>query len=359
MKFFARKAFIGLAALLAAEAAARLLIPMDFLAYRDSDDPALAFELRPGSSGIKNGVPVEINEQGLRDEVVPAAKPRDERRVVVVGGHETFGIGVEAKDTFVRELAEGLIEPGHGRARTVNLSMYSYHFGQKVELACQRLPGMAPELVVLQITEGDGGSPTPPLFRLPHLKNWIREHSVLVRWASELVYLGPRRERPAPAIEVAQAPAPAARVEVKAASARPGEAAPARAADARRAVKIEPAPPSKEFEEARAQLRRFKECVDAAGARPVVMLLPDITAPPSKSPSELRRGLESAAKELGMPLLDARPALEALPPEERAVFPRERFLSPAAQRALADELRRRLRPLLKKRRVPAPERPSV
>ncbi|MFI5349975.1 MAG: hypothetical protein ACHQ2Z_10560 [Elusimicrobiota bacterium] len=315
MRFLTRMTVIGLAAALAAEGAARLLIPMDALVYRDSEDPKLAFELSPGARGMKNGVPVEISEQGLRDEAVPAAKAPGERRVVVVGGHEAFGVGVEAKDTFVRELADGLIDPKEGRARTINLSMYSYHLGQKVELACQRLASMAPELVVLQVSERDGGRPYPPSFNRPRLKNWIREHSVLARWASEKYYLRPRRTTP-------------------------GE--------------------NSDFADARAHLRRFKECADAAGARAVVMLLPDITVPAYSSPSEMRRGVEAGAKELGLPLVDAAPALEALRPEDRAVFPHERFLAPAAHRALADELRRRLKPLLKKRPAPAAaRRPSV
>ena len=313
MKSLARIAALGLAALLAAELGARLLIPMDALVYRDSDDPALAFELRPGSRGVKNGVSVEINEQGLRDEIVPAAKAPGERRVVVVGGHETFGIGVEAKDTFVRELAEGLVAPGDGRARTVNLSMYSYHLGQKVELACRKLPGMAAELVVLQVSEDDAGSPKAPLLHSTHLKNWVREHSVLARWASEKFYL---------------------RHEHKSAS------------------------HDDDFTETRAQLRRFKECIDATGARAVVMMLPDLSEP-TTSPSDLRRAIATDAKELGLQMVDVGSELEAIPPKDRLVFPGKPFLSPAAHRVLADALRRRLKPLLKKRRAPAPPRPSV
>jgi hypothetical protein len=315
MKLVARVVALSLAVLLAAELGARLFLSMDALVYRDSDDPTLAFELRPGAHGIKNGVPVEISEQGLRDEIVPSEKAPGERRVVVVGGHETFGIGVEAKDTFVRELAEGLVVPREGRARTVNLSMYSYRLGQKVELACRKLPGLAPDLVVLQVSEGDGSDLPPPLVRSPRLKNWIREHSVLVRWASEKLYL----------------------------SKRPAAAS------------------SSSSSQTRVQLRRFKECVDAMGARAVVMVLPNLAAPRANSPSALRLELQAGAKELGLQWVDIDAELEALPPQDRLVFPGQPFLSPKAHRVLADALRRRLKPLLKKRRVPAPapSRPSV
>jgi hypothetical protein len=307
MRLLARAAAAALVIAFGAEIAARRFLALDALVYRDSDDPKLAYELRPDSSGMKNGVPVQINAQGLRDEPVPAAKAPGERRVLVVGGHETFGVAVEAKDTFVRELADGLVDPREGRARTINLSMYSYHLGQKVELACQRLPVLAPELAVLQISESDGGRPYPPLLNRPRLKNWIREHSVLARWIGERRYL---HDRPF-------------------------------------------VPPADDLEKAEEQVKRFKGCADAAGAQAVVLLMPDIGVPRTSTPSDIRRGVESAAKELSIPLIDAGAALGAVPPAERAAIPNNHFLSPAAHRAVADEVRRRLRPLLKKKH-PAP-----
>ena len=135
----------------AGELALRVFFPMDALVYEDSENPLLSFQLRPGSSGSKNGVDVVVNAQGLRDDPVPSPRPPDERRVVVVGGHETFGVGVPAERTYVRELSSGIIERGEGRMRTINLSMYSYRLSQKVELACRRLQELDPELVVLQV----------------------------------------------------------------------------------------------------------------------------------------------------------------------------------------------------------------
>jgi hypothetical protein len=289
--------------LVAAELAVRVLHPMDALVYQDSEDPLLSTELRPGASGLKNGVEVAISAQGLRDEPVESPRPKDERRVVVVGGHETFGVGVPVESTYVRELADGLVERADGRARTINLSMYSYGLAQKVEVACRRLRELEPEVAVLQVSEGDGGSPHPSLLRFARLKNWIRERSSLVRWAAEAHYLRPRP----------------------------------------------PGPPAAEDEEAeRRALLRFKDCADAAGARAALVFLPDVSRP-AAAPSALRRATESVSKEKGLPFLDGAPALEALPPAERTVFPGTRFLSPAAHRALSDALRARLKPLLKPR----------
>ena len=305
------------AAFLAAELAFRAVVPMDALVYEDSGNPQLAFQLRPGASGTKNGVEVAVNAQGLRDEPVSSPRPAGERRVVVVGGQETFGVGVPAERTFVRELADGLIDPREGRARTINLSMYSYRLSQKVELACLRLQGLEPELAVLQVTEGDISSPPRPLLRFPRLKNWIRGHSALIRWASERYYLRKR-------------------------SATAGIAG-----------------PSEDFEKTREALRRFKACADAAGAKSALMLLPDVSKPEETAPTELRRGVESVAKEDGLPFVDGAAALEAVRSAERKLYLTDPFLSPEAHRVLADALRKRLKPLLKRRPAAPPRRPSV
>jgi hypothetical protein len=297
----------------AAELGVRVFHPLDALVYRDSENPALAFELKPGASGLKNGVSVSINADGLRDESVASPRPENERRVVVVGGHETFGVGVEADQTFVRELADRLADGSQGRVRTVNVSMYSYQLSQKVELACQKLRGLEPELAVLQMSAGESGRTKPALLDFPSFKNWIRERSMLIRWASESLYL----RKPA--------------------------RGPSRPLDA---------------EGVRKDLARFKECADAAGAKAAILLLPDVSA--HAPASEYAQLVESAAKADGMPFLDGSSALSAVPAESRQAFPDTPFLSPASQRAVSEAVGRWLKPLLRRRPVkPFPRRPSA
>jgi hypothetical protein len=312
------RVLLGLVLLLAgAEAAVRLLVPMDALLYQDSGDPGLRVELRPGARGIKLGAPVQISAQGLRDDPVPADKPAGEARVVVVGGHEAFGLGVERGQGFVAALPHGLDKGRPGPVRSVNLSMYSYGLSQKVELACRRAAEFHPDVVVLQASEGDAIAPPPPAVDAPALKNLARESSALARWAMEARYR-------------------------------------------RRAAAVAPPPPSAADDEARAagaQLARFKECLAASGAKLVVALVPGVNDPAGPS-SGLRRGLESEAKTLGIPFVDAGPALRRVPADKRALLPGQPFLSPAAQDALAVELRKRVAPLLPKARK-TPRRPSV
>lgn len=324
-RIFAAIALLGAGAFALAEVATRLLAPMDALVYQDSADPRLGFELRPGARGMKAGVPVEINAQGLRDEPISAEKPPEERRVVVVGGHETFGLGVSSEDTFVRRLAADLVPAGAGRARTINLSMYSYSLSQKLELACTKVAALKPDVVVLQTAENDLKDLPPPAVTAPRLKNWAREHSAAARWAAEKRYLS--QTTPAPE----QAP-----------------------------VKPDPETAAANFEKTREELQRFKDCVTAAGAAAAVLFVPSTTDTGTSAPSDLHGRLESGAKSLGMPFMDAGPALRRVPAAERLLHPDVPFLSPAAHKSVADELRKRLKPLLEKRRRPAPTpRPSV
>jgi hypothetical protein len=312
-----RAAAVVVAVLLAAgELGARVLAPMDALLYQDSADPRLGFELKPGARGEKLGAEVEISAQGLRDDEIPADKPAGESRVVVVGGHEAFGLGVARGDGFVARLPRGLGAPG--RARAVNLSMYSYALGQKVELACRRAAEFKPDVVVLQASEGDAIEPPAARFDAPDLKNFARAHSALARWLMEKRYH-------------ARAFAAAAPV---------------------------PTPADDGSAQAEAEVQRLHDCLAATGSKLVVTLVPGVDDPAAGPKSGLRRGLESGAKKIGATFVDAGPALRRVPAGARALSPGQPFLSPAAQDALAVELGKRLAPLLP-RPPKTPRRPSV
>ncbi|MEK7389281.1 MAG: hypothetical protein AAB036_06260 [Elusimicrobiota bacterium] len=312
------KACVGVLLVLgAAEMAARRWLPQDALTYRDSDNPRLGVELLPGASGMKAGAAVSINADGLRQDPLPTPKPEHERRVVVAGGQETFGLGVDESKTFVRVAESGL--EALGRVRTVNLSMYSYNLAQKVELVCEKLPRIQPEVVVLQASDHDSGGLPQGALNAPHLKNWLRGHSALARRAAEAHYLRPMH----------------------------GSALPTAAShDA-----------DKEATAAQEQLRRFQDCVKRLGAFGAVMMISDPAG--DGAVSGVARGLRTEAEKLGLPYIDAGPAIRRLPQAERTLGPASRFLSPAAHRATAHELHRILKPLLHRRKaMTPPTRPS-
>lgn len=313
-RWIAIAVFISLAV---AEAAVRMFVPMDALLYQDSADPALGFELRPGAKGKKLGADVEISRQGLRDDVVADQKEPGEARVVVIGGHEAFGLGVPRAEGFVAELPARL--GSQGRVRSVNMSMYSYGLSQKVELACRRAAEFHPDVVVLQASEGDAVDLPPPSIRAPGLKNFLRETSALARWIMERRY----RERAAAVLPPQ------------------GHTGDGKA------------------EAARADLARLRDCLAATGAKLAVVFVPGIDEFSTSAPSSLRRGVEAGAQDAGALFIDAGPALRRVPAGQRALRAGQPFLSPEAQKALSVDLGRRLAPLLPRQSKSVPRRPAV
>jgi lysophospholipase L1-like esterase len=199
---FGKFVLAGLAAVLlaglAVEGAFRVFVPMDVLVYRDSLNPALRFELKPNSRGIKNNVLVEINDQGIRDRHVPDNKEPGEFRILTVGDHSTFGVGVPLEDSYVKKLTDFIKAPSYLRPTTINLSMYHYALHQKLELLRLRGPAFQPDFVVLQMTGADNKAIPPSKYPWPKLKNFLRDKSRFARWVMENAYWKRPEPRPDP-----------------------------------------------------------------------------------------------------------------------------------------------------------------
>lgn len=315
----------------AAELGVRLFVPMDALVYRDSADPLLRFELRPGARGVKDGVQVSINSAGLRGPEL-APKPQGTLRAAVVGGHEGFGLGVELADAMAGRLAPLLAKDRRAPAETVNLSMYSWTLGQKVRQACARLAELDADLVVLQLSDEDTRELPTAAVKAPALKNALRERSAAVRLLAERRYWK-RAEAEREQLQAEPAPAP------------------------------DPAAGEREAALAAEQLAAFKRCLEEAGAEGAVLHVPNLAVPAGNESPEtaaFRRALEKAGRGLGLGFRDAGPALRKLPAGAALKRPGEPVLSPEGQRVLSEEARLLLRPIKPKPRPKAkPGRPSV
>lgn len=339
MRNKARTILLGSLAVVAAlcalaERSARRL-PMDALVYQDSADPHLRFELRPGSSGLKDGARVEINSVGQRGPE-PAPKAPGAARVAFIGGHETFGLGVELADLYVGVAAAGAAKDIKGPVETVNLSMYSYTLGQKVRLACARLSGLQADAAVLQLSDDDFRELPPPGVNAPALKNMLRGNSAAFRAVAERRYW----RRAAAAREAAENPRPA-----PAAAPSPAPDVPVGQAQARLVEE---------------QLAAFKRCLDEAGARGGIVLVPNLSLPVAKQTPEtaaFRAALRERSRALGLEFEDAGPALRRLPPADALKRPKEPVLAPAGHRALGESVRALLKRL--KLRAQPPLRPSA
>jgi lysophospholipase L1-like esterase len=148
------------AGLLAGELATRglspqsvLTIPSDLYVLESSD----SYGLRPGFQGIVTNRTefshrVSINSVGLRG---PELDWTDRaRRILALGDSFAFGLGVEAEETFVHQLAERL-RAGGIRATALNAGVPGYGIPDSVARFSRLGAQLKPDLVILAVYVGN------------------------------------------------------------------------------------------------------------------------------------------------------------------------------------------------------------
>lgn len=144
---------------------------------RPSDNPALRYEMVPGSQGIAYGTEVTINSHGMRDREYSLEKPPDKYRVAVFGDSETFGIFLEIDEVYTEVLESRLAEAGH-RIEVLNFGVGGYDTVQEVALLESRGVAFDPDLVVLGYCMNDVGVASG---NLKHIQNRERYGSLIYR----------------------------------------------------------------------------------------------------------------------------------------------------------------------------------
>lgn len=141
----------------------RLLIPSlffqgaDVAVHRISADPALHYELAPGTScDCSIGGPsyrVTIDEHGARHPTHPLAKAAGVYRILCVGGSTVYGGAVDDGQTIPAALERQLNSATKTTRRyeAWNLGTSAYMLRQAAHLAHTRLEDVRPDLVVVQL----------------------------------------------------------------------------------------------------------------------------------------------------------------------------------------------------------------
>jgi lysophospholipase L1-like esterase len=114
---------------------------------RFSDDIYLGWELRPGQPGH--------NRFGMRGAETVMAKPQNVWRIAIVGDSVTYGLGVEADETFASLLESRLNETGIGPVEVLNFGVPGYSTFQEYVLLKNRVLRFDPDLVVVTFTPDD------------------------------------------------------------------------------------------------------------------------------------------------------------------------------------------------------------
>ncbi|MBW1785299.1 MAG: SGNH/GDSL hydrolase family protein [Deltaproteobacteria bacterium] len=124
--------------------------------------PVLGYELVPGARGYGHlGELYQINAHGFRDVELSIKKPASVRRIMVIGDSFTFGMGVELKDTYPKQLESILNDQGIV-SEVINCAVVGYNMWQYYEQLKNKVVDFGPDLVILGIYLNDLGRSTPP-----------------------------------------------------------------------------------------------------------------------------------------------------------------------------------------------------
>jgi len=119
------------------------------------------WELVPGSSGHGSlGECYHINSAGFRDTEHSLKKQAGVRRIMVIGDSFTFGMRVNLEDTYPKQL-ERMLHSAKIKSEVINCGVVGYNMWQHYEQLKRKVIPYKPDLVILGLFEDDLGSSIP------------------------------------------------------------------------------------------------------------------------------------------------------------------------------------------------------
>lgn len=117
-----------------------------------TSDPTTSFALRPGfAAHLPDGSNVVINEEGLRDDPLVSPKSRGTTRVLCLGDSFTFGLGVDADDSFPQVCERTLQEMGVLGIEVVNCGVPAWGTDESRRFLEAKGSSFEPDAVVLGV----------------------------------------------------------------------------------------------------------------------------------------------------------------------------------------------------------------
>lgn len=139
--------------LLLLEIMMRVLGMQDPVTYRT--DPAFGYEPRPNQSAKRLGVPIYINDLGLRDDEDGSALLESSTRILVIGNSVTYGGSrTHQRDLFTEVLERELRKRGRD-VKVLNGGVNGYSVSQMIARARTLVPSSQPTSLVLFLLRGD------------------------------------------------------------------------------------------------------------------------------------------------------------------------------------------------------------
>lgn len=132
------------------------VIPLSLKTHRPSANKKLGYELIPESASFEDNTWYRINKDGIRDEVYAQLKAKNTYRIAAVGDSCTFGMAVDLRDTWPKQL-ESELRRSHPSVEVINFGVMGYGASQEAELIREKVLGYAPDLIVIGYSLNDIG----------------------------------------------------------------------------------------------------------------------------------------------------------------------------------------------------------
>ncbi len=123
-------------------------------------DPVIGYRLRPGArvrfATAEFDTQIAVNDQGVREDEHIGPKPRNERRIVVLGDSLVMSVQVDRRQTFVHLLEERLNRAATGvRYRVINAGVQGYGPVEELLFYRQIARTFEPDLVIATVFVGN------------------------------------------------------------------------------------------------------------------------------------------------------------------------------------------------------------
>ncbi len=150
---------------------------------RKSANPRIVYELRPRLDVRFAGGRVTTSDQGYRGAEVASPKTIATYRIVGIGDSYMFGQGVSDEETYLARLTGPGVELMSGRrVETVNLAVPGYNTVMEVESLRERVAGLEPDLIVIEVVGNDLDLPN---FLWSEIDPWSLRRSFLLEFVRE------------------------------------------------------------------------------------------------------------------------------------------------------------------------------
>ncbi|GEM_PF-2358618 len=124
------------------------ILQINHFAIRASVNPRRAYELVPGAQGPAHRCFISINSHGMRDKERELPKAADLLRILVIGDSVTFGVHVEAEQTFPALLEQRCGERDI-QAEVFNMGVVGYDTRQSLAFLEETGLAFKPDIVIL------------------------------------------------------------------------------------------------------------------------------------------------------------------------------------------------------------------